>query len=389
MLTDATATFSVTAIGSGLSYQWQKNGAAITGATAATYTTPAVTYRDHGAQFAVVVSNAEGSTTSAVAQLSLGLSPDQQAFERLSVASGVGRARWNLNYSGPQASGINYAYFEQAHPLVSPLTTGPQVAKYSAPQNMTRSLAITLGSPVRVLKNGAIVLVPSTQAAIRTSYVGSSVQVEALAEDNATPAYTETQSSFSFVPLTGAIGTTPSELAQWHNSFFSNVAVLNRAVTYASGAGYLKYNAVNKGDRYDAFDCAGATAGANVSPCLSATTLEAALIAGLTSSSDMRTYRLSDGIMTTVAGVPVWVATSPMPLPASVTLNSTVRYRIYFQLDGNVYTGALTRDGTALGGSYWVSNPSGATVEERVTFLPYQIRLNSAARDSLIAAMAI
>ncbi|HUJ82646.1 MAG TPA: immunoglobulin domain-containing protein, partial [Candidatus Acidoferrales bacterium] len=37
----ATATFSVAASGSSpLSYQWQKNGAAISGATSASYTTP-------------------------------------------------------------------------------------------------------------------------------------------------------------------------------------------------------------------------------------------------------------------------------------------------------------------------------------------------------------
>ena len=39
-----TATFSVTATGTApLSYQWQKNGANITGATSASYTTPMTT----------------------------------------------------------------------------------------------------------------------------------------------------------------------------------------------------------------------------------------------------------------------------------------------------------------------------------------------------------
>src|SRR5450759_4701550 len=39
-----TATFSVTASGTApLSYQWQKNGTAISGATSASYTTPATT----------------------------------------------------------------------------------------------------------------------------------------------------------------------------------------------------------------------------------------------------------------------------------------------------------------------------------------------------------
>src|SRR5204863_4378921 len=56
-----TATFTVTATGTApLSYQWQKNGTAIGGATAASYTTPATMTSDSGAQFTVVVSNAVG-----------------------------------------------------------------------------------------------------------------------------------------------------------------------------------------------------------------------------------------------------------------------------------------------------------------------------------------
>src|SRR5437588_277332 len=51
-----TATFTVVATGTApLSYQWQKNGTAISGATSSSYTTPATTSADNGAQFAVVV----------------------------------------------------------------------------------------------------------------------------------------------------------------------------------------------------------------------------------------------------------------------------------------------------------------------------------------------
>lgn len=53
-----TASFSVTATGTAaLSYQWNKNGAAIGGATSANYTTPATTSADNGAQFSAVISN--------------------------------------------------------------------------------------------------------------------------------------------------------------------------------------------------------------------------------------------------------------------------------------------------------------------------------------------
>src|SRR5258705_8957718 len=68
-----TATFSVTATGTPpLTYQWQKNGVAISGATSTSYTTPATTTSDNGTQFTVAVSNSQGNVTSNAATLSVG-----------------------------------------------------------------------------------------------------------------------------------------------------------------------------------------------------------------------------------------------------------------------------------------------------------------------------
>ena len=67
----ATATFTVTATGSGDTYQWRKGGSNISGATAASYTTPATVSGDNGSLFSVVVSNASGSVTSANASLTV------------------------------------------------------------------------------------------------------------------------------------------------------------------------------------------------------------------------------------------------------------------------------------------------------------------------------
>src|SRR4029077_7992215 len=67
-----TATFTVAATGAApLNYQWNKNGAAISGATSSIYTTAATTISDNGAQFAVVVSNSAGTLTSAPATLTV------------------------------------------------------------------------------------------------------------------------------------------------------------------------------------------------------------------------------------------------------------------------------------------------------------------------------
>ena len=71
VIAPATATFSVVATGSNLVYQWQKNGANIVGATAATYITPATSAADHGSSFRVIVSSGTQSLTSQAALLSV------------------------------------------------------------------------------------------------------------------------------------------------------------------------------------------------------------------------------------------------------------------------------------------------------------------------------
>src|SRR6267378_2003685 len=74
--TGQTATFSVTATGAAPpSYQWRKNGTALSGATSASYTTPTTSTSDNGAQFTVVVSNSVGSVTSNAAALSVNAAP--------------------------------------------------------------------------------------------------------------------------------------------------------------------------------------------------------------------------------------------------------------------------------------------------------------------------
>jgi hypothetical protein len=66
------ATFSVSASGTApLSYQWQKGTTPISGATAASYTTPATTLADDTSTFQVVVSNSAGSVTSNSAMLNV------------------------------------------------------------------------------------------------------------------------------------------------------------------------------------------------------------------------------------------------------------------------------------------------------------------------------
>lgn len=129
------ATFSVTASGSApLAYQWLRNGAAISGATSASYTTPAASAADNGVSFTVVVSNGAGSVTSAVATLRVATSGAVLRFPRVVVGWdafhtlvrkadgsvwGWGRAEWGQLGSTPSATWPSPAALTLAGPIAA------------------------------------------------------------------------------------------------------------------------------------------------------------------------------------------------------------------------------------------------------------------------------
>ena len=383
-VTATTATFKVTATGTGVRYQWKRNGSDIAGAVAASFTTPAVGWADEGAKYTVVVTNSSGSVTSAAATLHLALSADQAAFESFALADngGVYSFDWHLSYTGAIASD-NFLSSSFASYVNSPLTAGPVTVTQSAPENLAPSLALPHETPSRLLVDGKIVIVPPQQNDLRVTYVGSAIQVDDLTSD-ATPvvAYSQVRTNYAVHALTGAIGATPSELALPLNSVMYNPLVLDHAATWAAGSAYLTYTATAKTDRYIAFDCFTATYDANVDPCFTNTTLAARLAAGIHSNSDNITYTAASGTTTTISGVPVFVATNPRP---QFSVNAyTVEYRIYFELNGNVYTGSLIKDGTVFGGGRYLEDPTASV--QVIKYVDYQVRLNKAARDSLAAA---
>lgn len=87
-----TASFSITAKGLGLTYTWYKNGTAIPASNAPSYTTPAVTLADTGAQFWCVVSNGTPpDVTSATATLTVTpmVTQFKASSQSLSLGEGV------------------------------------------------------------------------------------------------------------------------------------------------------------------------------------------------------------------------------------------------------------------------------------------------------------
>ena len=107
-----TATFSVVASGTApLTYQWQKNGSAITGATAASYTTPVTTTADSGELFRVVVSNSAGNVTSNSATLTVNPGTSNSTVDVITYHYDNGRDGQNLNETALTPANVNSAQF--------------------------------------------------------------------------------------------------------------------------------------------------------------------------------------------------------------------------------------------------------------------------------------
>lgn len=140
------ATFTVVASGAEpLSYQWQRDGGNIAGATGATYTLPATTLADSGATFRAVVTNASGSATSNPVTLTVtsGAAPVPSI---IAPADGLlFSAGETISYSGAGTDAedgalppsaftwrVDYLTGEILRPLVAP-TTGSTSGTFSIP----------------------------------------------------------------------------------------------------------------------------------------------------------------------------------------------------------------------------------------------------------------
>lgn len=311
---------------------------------------------------------------------SAALSADQSTFESLiltpNASYGPGR---NLPLSGAPTQGTHYFYATPISLALSPLGNGVQSPTAGATVNMSNTpLAIPAASVTRYLVNGAIV----TDASVvdRYAYPGTGVKRETIAADGITLLASELRSGLQSVTLSGLVNAAPADFSHHFNALYTNPALLNGTATWASGARYVAYTATNTADRYRVFDSTTVTTGTSPTPVASGTTIAALMAAGgISSTSDSATYTLSNGTVSTVNGVNTYVANALRP-------NSTTeRYRTYYDLNGNVYTGDVTKANAVLGGSSYSETSAGVTTVNYTSKL--QLRLNKAAIDSLKAAV--
>src|SRR5271167_2340483 len=191
-----TATFSVTAIGTGpMTYQWYKNGVAIAGATSSTYTTPATVAGDSGTEYTVSVSSPDGSVTSSAAMLTVQTPPvivTPPASQTVALgqpatfsvtASGTGPLTYQWYKNGTAISGATSSTYTTAASAVGDngatytvVVTGPAGSATSNaatltvlfPVDVAKSLVASNATPPY---NSAVMLIPTFSGG--TAVVGS------------------------------------------------------------------------------------------------------------------------------------------------------------------------------------------------------------------------
>ncbi|MCZ3386064.1 MAG: PQQ-dependent sugar dehydrogenase [Actinomycetia bacterium] len=176
------ATFEVFASGTApLSYQWTKDDSPISGATAATYTTPPAQVGDDGAAFAVTVTNAFGDVTSDPAVLTvLDERPPQATITSPELGS-LFRAGQTLRIRGtgvdeedgvlPRSAftwDVVLHHNTHTHPELGPVT-GTRSVDFTLPRNTETDPDIFLRIHLRVQDSEGIVTEMTRDVLPRTS----------------------------------------------------------------------------------------------------------------------------------------------------------------------------------------------------------------------------
>jgi len=244
-----TATFSVAAAGNGtLTYQWKKNGGAIGGATAASYTTPPATSADNGAQFAVTVADSSGSMNSNPATLTVNVPPTitaQPTNDTVNVgqpatfgvtATGTGTLTYQWVKNGGAIGGANSASYTTPATVAS--DNGAQFAvTVTGNGGSVTSNAVTL--TVNALKTPPSITKQPASAAV---IAGQNATFSVMASGTGPLLYQWQKNGTAIAGANSASYTTPGTMMSDSGAQFA-VTVTNTAGSALSSPATLTVNA--------------------------------------------------------------------------------------------------------------------------------------------------
>jgi Abnormal spindle-like microcephaly-assoc'd, ASPM-SPD-2-Hydin len=219
--TGQTSSFSVTASGTAtLTYQWMKNGAAISGANAASYITPATKTTDSGSRFAVIVTNGSGSVSSSSASLTV-TAAGTLLLNSSSSALSFGKV--NVSSSGTQNVTLTNA----------------------GNSNVTISQVLVAGAGFNSSNASGIILSPGQTTTLTSTFVPSA---NGAATGKITVSSNATNSPASIsLSGTGATADTHSVQLSWSNGV-SGVTGFNTYSSTVSGGPYVKMGSTASSD---------------------------------------------------------------------------------------------------------------------------------------------
>jgi hypothetical protein len=243
-----TATFSVTATGVGtLTYQWKKNGIAISGATSASYTTPAAASTDSGTQFTVVVTDSGGSLASNAATLTVtasAIAPSIATQPASQTVSAGQTATFKVTAAG--TSPFTYQW-EKNGAAISGATSASYTTSATVASDNNAQFCVTVTNSVAtVTSNNATLTVNlpptiSSQPSSQTAIVGQTATFSAAATGVGTLTYQWKMNGVAISGATSSSYTTPAATLASSGEQFS-VTVGNSAGSVTSNAASLTVN---------------------------------------------------------------------------------------------------------------------------------------------------
>jgi len=248
----ATATFTVVASGSApLSYQWQSGSTSISGATAASYTTPALTIANSGASYTVVVSNSAGSVTSGAATVTVNAVVPTITTQPANQMATVGATATFTVVANGGSSTLSYQWKNGGTAI-----TGATGASYTTPaltlaESGSSYTVVVTDSAGSVTSNAATVTVTAvpvaptitTQPTNQTVNAGATATFTVVATGTATLTYQWKSGGTAVTGATAASYTTPV-LAVANSGTSYTVVVSNSAGSVTSNAATVTVNAV-------------------------------------------------------------------------------------------------------------------------------------------------
>ena len=247
-----TATFNVAATGTApMTYLWKKNGAAISGATSSTYTTPAETTADNNAQFTAAVSNSAGSVTSNAALLTVTSAAVAPAITTQPASQTVIAGKTaSFTVAATGTAPLTYQWSKNGAAITGAISSTYTTPAETTTDNNAKFIVAVSNSAGNAMSNAAVLTVTSaavapaitTQPASKTVIAGNTATFTVAASGTAPLSYQWSKNGTAITGATSSAFTTPAETTADNNAQFT-VAVTNTAGSAKSNAAILTVSA--------------------------------------------------------------------------------------------------------------------------------------------------